>query len=626
MMNLLAILVSMAMMLTGAGMPGETVALEAPVARTLTISNIAITCNDETVNLTPTASFGVMTDGKQAVYDFFVESDGEKLLPFQLVADESGLLLTNDNSNTTLQLSAEEIDQVMQAGVQQAPVSDDPMMKFITEEYFPAYMDLIKMATDKEQSKAFTEAANQAVEGMIDRGEGVPGQIEYDGETIDVTTYTYSLDSVQLGRIADAVYASNETTSRFLEVYFKLLNMAAADTPEMQGIDSMEKLFEKINTRLDIVEHQAADGLVVVEGTIVIQVPDTEEAIEIPMTAVQKGDYSAAEVTMDFAQDGASFRFYMQAEQDGDDKRISMNMAADEAAPQQADIEADGAEVEGDGETDDADMIYLTCDGYNQGDPDTGDTNFGISMTAEVRDQGSFGFDFTGAHHEDGTSEGNVKFGFDDPNQSLALSFDLTIDNTPFEVRADAANAIGLSQLDAQALNPLQASVTADAINLSLNESVQQALSLFMATGAPEVVEDVDDGDYDSEGREAEPYDDGELPFNNPEFTWLPEGYVIANTDVDTQYDMVDVMLTNAQNTSTMYVFISAPYGESETHTYMLNGDEVSEVEGRIITRSIDEGSSNYSTSDDRAAISVYVDSDGVAPEDVCRMIAGITY
>ena len=58
MTNLLAILVSLAMMLTGASAP-----LAQPVSRTALISDITVSHNDEEVTLSPYVSFGMITDG-----------------------------------------------------------------------------------------------------------------------------------------------------------------------------------------------------------------------------------------------------------------------------------------------------------------------------------------------------------------------------------------------------------------------------------------------------------------------------------------------------------------------------------------------------------------------------------
>ena len=150
MVNLLAILLSMAMMLAGAtGTPGEAIE---PVSRVYTVSNITVNTGDRSLSLNPTAAFGVKTDGTQCAFDFHIDSNGERLLPFQLVADESGLLLLSDSSNTTLRLTAEQIEQSMGQAMQSVPglssgaiEGGDQVSALVMNEYLPAYARVLEL-------------------------------------------------------------------------------------------------------------------------------------------------------------------------------------------------------------------------------------------------------------------------------------------------------------------------------------------------------------------------------------------------------------------------------------------------------------------------------------------------
>ena len=73
MTNLLAILVSLAMMLTGASAP-----MAEPASRTILVSDLTVQHNDEVVTLTPFASLGVMTDGSKALFDFRLQGKIDK--------------------------------------------------------------------------------------------------------------------------------------------------------------------------------------------------------------------------------------------------------------------------------------------------------------------------------------------------------------------------------------------------------------------------------------------------------------------------------------------------------------------------------------------------------------------
>ena len=99
-MNLIALLVSLAMMLTGAGGAAQPeAALPAgETARTLTLSNVSMTWNGQTLQVDPQVRFGVSTDGKKALYDFAVEMGDKVLLPMQLSAGEEGVTVLSGNS------------------------------------------------------------------------------------------------------------------------------------------------------------------------------------------------------------------------------------------------------------------------------------------------------------------------------------------------------------------------------------------------------------------------------------------------------------------------------------------------------------------------------------------------
>ena len=105
-MNFLAILISLAMMLTGAGGEGQP----AEASRTLLLHNINITYGDESVSLNPALRVGATTDGEKAVFDVGVDVDGDTLFPIQLGVDESGLTALFAKSDVAVKLDAEAFD------------------------------------------------------------------------------------------------------------------------------------------------------------------------------------------------------------------------------------------------------------------------------------------------------------------------------------------------------------------------------------------------------------------------------------------------------------------------------------------------------------------------------------
>ena len=93
MMSILAMLISLAMMLTGAGEGAD-------LSRTMTISDLTLTVNDESVTLNPTLSLGARSDGEMGLFDLALNLNGEKLFPVQLMADAEKLTAGLINANT----------------------------------------------------------------------------------------------------------------------------------------------------------------------------------------------------------------------------------------------------------------------------------------------------------------------------------------------------------------------------------------------------------------------------------------------------------------------------------------------------------------------------------------------
>ena len=79
-LNLISILLSLAMMLTGVGGEGQP----EQASRVATLRNVMVTYNGEPVRLSPEAHLGVSTDGESALFDFGVDLDGNALMPVQV--------------------------------------------------------------------------------------------------------------------------------------------------------------------------------------------------------------------------------------------------------------------------------------------------------------------------------------------------------------------------------------------------------------------------------------------------------------------------------------------------------------------------------------------------------------
>ena len=234
MTNLLAILISLAMLFTGAIAP-----VAAPASRTLTVKNLTVRHNDEEVALTPYASLGVC-------------------LPFQAQADESGILVFNDKSGATLKIDGAQIDAMLDG----MGLDEDGAAVFaLMGDYIKAYGDILRLMGDPEAMRAIQQKGEALYDQMIDRGAGTPDTLAYNDEIIDVTSYEYDVTAAQIGALTDAVYASDDALANYASVYFRLLD-AMPEASGLRGLDSFSALMEKFaNVSMHVNEAISEDGL-----------------------------------------------------------------------------------------------------------------------------------------------------------------------------------------------------------------------------------------------------------------------------------------------------------------------------------------------------------------------------
>ena len=667
MFNLLAILLSFAMMLTGATAPADGAADF--TARTLTLSNFSMLYNDQEVVLNPSVSFGVMTDGAQSVFDFSINSGGERVLPFQMVADDSGIVVLNDTSDTSLRVTAEEIDTLINSQLEDALRFDDEesekVFHLLFDDLLPAYGKLIALARDPAQSKALQAEAERIYDEMVDRGEGVVSEMEYDGEMVGMTTYNYSLTGIDLGRIADAMFARNEVLSDFYAAYFKMFGMFGEESG-LADVDSFEALYGKIEMMMDVTESVTETRFTYEDIVIRLIAPGTDEPLEIIVNSVKQEGSQSAEASFEVTDGDVTFEFYMESNQEGENlngmviisgndeveaDKTDADDAEDYGDPDEDEVEDEPSGEPSDvdyGENEDVSMLlasesmeadtpeeddfYFTVDFYNEKNEDS--NGYGMSWSLSVPDEISLSFDTEGLGYPDGSSDNRFGMYVESDGDTVDISFDAHIGTEPFEIRADAGDACSLQELNTMALlTGLQSDLT----KLTAEESVTRLVAMLGGGDDADGAGDgpVDDPTFeegsdaptgeDASGRSAEPYDDGQLSFGMPQFGWLPEGYRIGSIDVDTQYNSVNYEIENESGDS-IYAYFNTSYISGELANYVLDEDGGTAVDGRLVTVERDGISRRFSTDDGSVAISLYSYGDELTDEEILRMIAGIQF
>ena len=544
-MNLMAILISLAMMLTGAGGAAQPEALPvAETARTLTLSNVNVTWNGETVRLGPQAHIGVSTDGVKAIYDFGVDLDDKTLMPVQVTVDESGITALSGNSGVAVAVTEKALTELtklledqMGASLGEAEGDNAQIMRFITEEYMPAYVNMLRVAMDPAQKNEINKVSQAVFDRMIDRGPGTPSTLAVDGEEYAVTAYSYTIDAAQLAALTDAMYNEVPVVKDYYDALFKMYAMMPEESG-LRDVTSFADLFEKFNLqmRMDVEEQRSDDGAV--DEMVTVRTMDLNgmmtmaqaqaaaepmpEATDVPLepmpeaTDVPPETATEAEASADAAPAGAqaeaempvlepfvmdihSLKLNEYTEATGscayavDDRHsfeISM-LATESTGVQELEMTATASE---DGKK----AVGGKLSAFMAQD-ETGLVSYNVIMKAVQQDAARVDAAFYGMQNPDGTSENSVSIDLRTPEQKAGVSFDLNVTADPIvDVASAAEPAFVIDDLSAEALQGLgedpalmgavmQAvgSITQDFAALGQDQGVKDVLTLIRGESLP---------------------------------------------------------------------------------------------------------------------------------------------
>ena len=649
MTNIIAMLISFAMMLTGAGGEGQGVQ-----ARNVVLRNVAITYNDERVELPQALRLGVSTDGEKAVFDFAVDQNGEALLPIQLGVSDAGLTALFTKSDVAAQITAGALNGLMeQAGgamnlqnldTQGMDPQSQQILQLITEQFLPAYEGLMAAAQDPDFQARVQQKGDALMAELVDRGEGVAATALIEGEKYDVTEYNYTVNAEQMAALCDALFASEEALSNYADALFKLYAMMPEESG-LNGVASFADLFGKtgLQVRMDMTEQVSADGQIsFTDGTLTMDMAqmiaattrnagDNAQMPEIPpivfdIQGVKAGEETSANVTCDYQAQGAGVYLSVSSNTTAEMNSVDFTMNLS----QQENLTG---------------TMYLNA-------MQSADGTSAFNLSFSVPGQADVSLLTSGYKQKEGGSRNSVDLFVTRGGNNLAVSFD--VDETTDAIE-DLANgheaAVVLDKLDGDTLNRLgqdeatQAalmqvigSLSADAQKLTGEENLarlttlgqtalQDAMTAPATAGAAleDYAYDMDDMDLEGDYEEIE--DDGVLAFKTPEFTWMPEGWSVTEVNEDTAYDWVDMTLTDGTGAQSAYAVFFQDSEENQA-TYVVGEDgSISRVEGRQVTVSeYGEGSLSATLHENGVYCNIMFDGKDIDIDTVGKVVAGMAF
>ncbi len=613
-MSILAILISLAMMLTGAGGEGQP----AEASRMMVIHDVNITYNDESVTLDPALWLGAYANGEKAVYDLSLQVNNESLFPMQLGVDDTGITALFEKSDVAVKVSAEalealtgQLNQAMEAmQAQMAGGENAEVMNFIMQEFIPAYTGLLNAVQDPEFKKELEAQGNAIFAEVIDRGEGTPVTVDIEGTEYALNTYTYTITSEQMAELCDKVFSANDVLKNYYDAMFKLYSLMPEESG-LKNLTSFQDLFSKTGMAMtmDVTEQLSDDEVVdLMDAVMTIDMSGM-----IANIAAQNGeaevpaDVQIAPIEMNISTskvgDLKDTSVQCQYEVNAEGQNAGFDMTMTGHSESENDISMDVImNIFQDGET----IGNMSMTAGNTVDEETGDGTHSFAFNFEskgvepVAPGMNASLQNNGTSSADGTSSNSVAFSMTSNGATLGVSFDVDVQTGELgDLATGHEAALTIDDLSQEAMANLQqdqnfqaalmqvyGSLMSDAQALTADESVQKLVGLFAAMRQAQV-EAYDYSDDSFEGEETgdyeyqEPEDDGVLAFNEPQLTWLPEGWALEQSDVDTAFDSVSMTFTNGAG-GMCYVYFYESGSTPTSYVVGENGD-ITPVEGRQI-------------------------------------------
>ena len=235
-LSVFSVLISLIMAITGSvgGLQPEA------ATRTLTISDFIVMHDDDVVNLDPALVLTAGASDSQGLLRAALRLGDEELFPVQLGVSEDKLALLVEKPEAAVAITSGALEGLYNGFMESGMVSmGDPatqeVLSFLVNEFVPAYMGLMEMTRDPEALAELKAQTQGLVEDLIDKGEGVADTVELEGTSYDVLRYEYTVDAAQMGAVADAVFAANDTLKAYSDALFKLYSYM----PEESGLNGL---------------------------------------------------------------------------------------------------------------------------------------------------------------------------------------------------------------------------------------------------------------------------------------------------------------------------------------------------------------------------------------------------
>lgn len=616
--NILSILLSIAMMLSGAA----GLETEAVMANTLTIRDVYFSYNDESFELEPTLTAGVMTENGTAVIDLSMAAGEESLFPLQLIISEDAATLVVEKTGQAFAIDAETLNAIAAEALDFDGMAADEDFSTVVG-IFKSYGDLLKNASSMQYNTEAMLLLDAQLKERFTPVETAEAVDSYNDTEYPVTMSRYELNNDQVFEMMDAVMNANEAMSAFYAQYFDLLNTTMAQTgEEMPEITGFKDLYAMIGAEMtmDITAYESEDGKFShAQCVYTVTIQELAEPVVANMDIYMVDGIMDMMVETELSVEGMNM--YVGGISYIEEGNTYYEAIMDLMPEESEDLTDEDYETA---------MSFFMTGGETANE--AGGSDMGFTMEVTTYD-GGFAFLIEGSSDADGNSTADISFDFAAEDTNITAGFSMDLSKAVFANASEGLSPIAVTPENIEVVEAefgkAAESLMVDLQTLIENESITDMIAGFTAinTAVDAEITTVYPDKVATEEYVVEEAANTELTFNEPEFTYIPEGMTIEDLEVDAEFNSVSCTITDPNYNNTFYVYVYGDIYSSGVDSYVLGADgALTAIEEPVVNVQYEEDAIYAEMTDGEVVVSVSYYGSDLGLEDVAKVLSGMTY
>ena len=629
---ILSLIVSIAMIFSGVS---ELPAVP-ETASVTTIRDITFTYGDETVELNPQLRFTGALGAQQADIGFEILLDDQVLMPVRGRIDGENVTFALSEDGKAYTVSDDAIAESI--GLNDAGINE--MLKLYTE--------AISLLPALSSASADQEMTELLLNSWLKDGELEMVEVDLDGESLLAKRYDMEISIADVIAGLDVLQQSKiEAVRDYARIMLEFVNMAAEGEFEAADFASLADLLpeeaKEVSLPMEIIIG-SEDGMLYEQAYVSTEVEGM--VIDVNALSTVKGDAFTMEMDFYMGNEETYMNYAVSAwrEEDGSGS-ISYDVSS--GSTYSYDIENEDGTIETQEHGDDT-YMYVAADfwpvedGLMSGSFSMNVSNSGVNGDYSNETIFTLAGDESQVLEEDGSISTDCYFtlviqqGNQDgmlADEIVEFSCQINQASVPFEdafagremMELTAADLRG--ETDSTAINSITADAlafTADAMTLSVEESIMELVGMFEGAGEEIEMEPAYTGDewqeYTAEYPENLDEAYAAYGYPVPEIA-IPEGYVPSYVNAMEGYINIDY----EKDDQSFSVNIYPNYGDTQLMMLQPDGSLV-QPEGKLMNVAFNEDGSVYFAdfTDDEYQINIYAYFEGMTLEDVQAMLASL--